>query len=400
MALLAPYNPDKAGTQNAVASLSVSRAILMVTGGELSGARMYLDIGRTYTLGIDEGYDIVLRGAVLDGSSLQITLNPNDINIVDSASSDSVDVAYHDELNFGSGTFFIVQSDELAKPLQSTSTKPMDALLFNNIEDAMPANAAAAGAIPSVEPNQSHSGVNTASIGSRRFLRPALYAMAIAAISVIVATALSWQGARFTAPVAIAQPLELSLANAGFGHLDVDRSGATIIVSGYVQSRQQSLDLANAIAVQGEAALNRVQVDEEILTQIENVLRVNGVVGLIEAQGNGAFIANTQLAQGSKLDGLQGLIERDVPSVASFSVNNQLPMLVPEPAPEPTNVSVQLDAGKRVVLVNSEKPSYIVTEDQSRYFIGSILPGGYRITDITNGRVLLEKQGKTTELKF
>jgi len=393
VSMLAPHTSDKVTTPVASADLSVARAVLMVTGGELSGARMYLDIGHGYSVGADEVCDIVLRGATVDGSSMQITLRPDGIGVCRSNQNESFDVAYQDELVFGLAKFFIVQTDEPANLPLDASAKPIHADLFHSLEDVTPANAAA---VDIFTPVPEELAANRASTGVRRLLRPVLYAVVVVALGLIVVAAALWQRGSFSQPVVKTIPMESLLADAGFGHLEIDRSTSMTFISGYVQSRQQALSLAKVIATQSEPVLNRVQVDAEIKDQIENVMRVNGVVGLVESSGNGAFIANTQLPLGNKLDSLQGLIESDVPSVASFSINNQLPEL----PLESTNDSVQLDSGKRVVLVNSEKPSYIVTTDQSRYFVGSILPGGYRITDITNGRVLLEKQGKTTELKF
>lgn len=391
MTQLASHNSSDTTRVAPESNVSVGRAILVVSGGELSGARMDLDVGQTYSIGADERSDIVLRGAVADGSSMQVTLKRDGISVQYSDRRDVVQMAYQDKLTFGSGQFFIVQNDESSKLSPDTSANPIDTNLFNDMQDATPANAADVGTV--AEPLAKPVDEKAHNTEARRFLRPVAYASFIVLICIGVGAAVLWQSGRFSAPVVAIVPFESTLADAGFEQLSVDRSSGTTVVSGYVQSRQQALDLADVIRTHSEPVLNRVQVDAEIKDQIENVMRVNGITGLVESTGNGVFIANTQLPLGAELDSLQSLIENDVPSVATFTVNNQLPL-------EPQSDSLQLDAGKRVVLVNSEKPSYVVTEDQSRYFVGSILPGGYRITDISDGRVLLEKKGKTTELKF
>lgn len=434
--------PSSTSAESAPAKLmsAAKRAVLMVTGGELSGARMYLDVGREYSVGSNDSHDIVLRGAVADDSFLKVLLSSDKVTITFAdASLSSPELAYRDEVRFGSARFFVVEGNELANLSLEKSNRTVDADLFSNLNETTSANAAnsdsdiahtAAQTVPednSIDhANQSdqQSSAKQASIsnnldtsnsanaaansagntrtalnqsGLRRFLRPLLYASAIVLLGIFLTGVVLLQSGRFQEPVAHVASIESQLADAGFAHLNVDRSQQPLILSGYVKSRQDSLNLAQVIANQTEAVTNHVHVDAEIKNQIENVLRVNGVNGLVESLGEGVFVANTQLPLGARLDGLQGMIESDVPSIASFSVKNQLPE---QPFVEPVNEPVQLDAGKRVVLVNSDKPAYVVTEDQSRYFIGSILPGGYRISEITNGRVFLEKQGKTTELKF
>lgn len=389
---LASHHPEQADAEYSANVVSGARAILMVTGGELCGARMNLVRGKTYSVGGDETYDIVLRGAVVDGSSMQITVNADRVIVTHSDRDESSVAAYHDELSFGSSTFAILQSEELSTRSLLAASMPVDADLFDNMDGVACANADAANIATPVDVLSAN---DTRGKRQHRFMRPLVYSALIMVVGGLSVFAYSvWQGGAFTKSVAAIIPVESLLADAGFEHLHVDRSTNTAVISGYVQSRQDALSLAQLVAAQGESVLNRVKVDAEIRDQIENVLRVNGIVGLVESIGNGAFVANTQLPLGSQLDDLQGLIERDVPSVASFTVNNQVPVV------KPVNDPIQLDSGKRVVLVNSEKPSYVVTEDESRYFVGSILPGGYRITNITSGRVLLEKQGKTTELKF
>jgi len=365
----------------------MEQAFLMVTSGVLKGARMKLEMDRTYSVGSDENSEVVLRGAVSDGSTMQIALSAEGVGVTEYNKTKLL--SFHDELSFGSARFFIVQSDVQSSLTLQTSNRSVPSEVKHNIVDAGLANS------------------NTAELNSsaRRFVRPILYAAAIAAAGIAISALVLEPADTQHKPVPEIATIESALDANGLGHLQVNRSQNSTVLAGFVQTRQQALTLANLLADRNEPLINRVQVDAEIQEQIENVLRVNGVAGLVEAMGNGVFEAYTQLSPGSKLDGLQSLIERDVPSVTSFTVNNQLPEqpadLAPDSLPvEPKADFVQLDSGKRVVLVNSDNPAYLVTEDESRYFVGSILPGGYRITDILDGRVLLDKQGETTELKF
>lgn len=403
----ASHSPVNPKLEKPVVMPMIDQAILIVTAGAQSGARMNLEIGRTYSVGVDESSEIVLRGAVSDTSSMHISLSSEGLQVSDDNNQD-IAAAYHDELNFGSARFFIVKNNEPAALSVATPNNAIQGEPFKTDDNAAPANAdeittdTAASQSPQLEIDEPLVEQERAHVRNR-FIRPLLYAGGIVAIGFASFAGFLWQSGSFEKSIAAAAPVEFYLAEAGFDYLNVERKSDITVITGYVQSRQQALNLAQVIAqvdaVNASAVLNRVLVDAEIQDQIEDVLRVNGIAGLVESLGEGAFVANTQLPLSAKLNGLQGLIESDVPSIASFSINNQIPDL-PFVEPEPKNESIELDSGKRVVLVNSDKPAYVVTQDESRYFIGSILPGGYRITDILNGRVLLDKQGKTTELKF
>lgn len=360
----------------------VDQAILIVTSGPQSGARMSLAFGNTYTIGVDQSSEIVLRGAVSDASLMQITITANGVTGIDSAGK-AFNVNYQDEISFGSARFFIVKNNESVNQVTSCEV----------LANAVPADEQAVSEREQV--------ASLATKTKHRLFRPVLYATVIVASAMAALTFNSWQGGHHYERTVAYAPLESHLADEGFGHLQVDRSRGNTIVTGYVPSRQQALNLAQIIETNDEVVLNRVSVDEEVKDQIEDVLRVNGISALVESLGNGAFVANTQLSNASKLESLQSMIETDVPQIASFSINNQLPVPpLDEVVHDAEKDLVQMDSGKRVVLVNSESPAYVVTTDQSRYFIGSVLPGGYRITSILDGRVLLDKQGKTTELKF
>jgi type III secretion protein D len=43
-------------------------------------------------------------------------------------------------------------------------------------------------------------------------------------------------------------------------------------------------------------------------------------------------------------------------------------------------------------------PGYIVTQDQTRWFVGSVVPTGHKILGIGGGRVIFERQGLVEEL--
>jgi type III secretion protein D len=55
---------------------------------------------------------------------------------------------------------------------------------------------------------------------------------------------------------------------------------------------------------------------------------------------------------------------------------------------------------KRVVSVVDGEPAYIVTSDGARYFVGATLPEGHRVLAISNGSVVLERDGERVVMTF
>jgi type III secretion protein D len=56
--------------------------------------------------------------------------------------------------------------------------------------------------------------------------------------------------------------------------------------------------------------------------------------------------------------------------------------------------------GKRItVVVQAERP-YVVTADGRRYFVGSVLPHGYRLAEISGSSVRLERDGEVVVRTF
>jgi hypothetical protein len=57
-------------------------------------------------------------------------------------------------------------------------------------------------------------------------------------------------------------------------------------------------------------------------------------------------------------------------------------------------------AAKRVVSVNEGPPAFLVTADNSVYFVGATLPEGHKIMSIKNGAVTLERDGEQIVMTF
>jgi len=75
-------------------------------------------------------------------------------------------------------------------------------------------------------------------------------------------------------------------------------------------------------------------------------------------------------------------------------------VLVNTPPREASSGRTVNDPGKRIASIVSGEPSYVVTQDGSRYFPGAVLPSGHRIQQILPNEVVLDLHGQSSRLSF
>ena len=63
-------------------------------------------------------------------------------------------------------------------------------------------------------------------------------------------------------------------------------------------------------------------------------------------------------------------------------------------------VPVTDDPNKRIASLVPGEPAYVVTVDGARYFIGAMLPSGWRLAQVARQSVTLERDGRQTTLQF
>ena len=113
--------------------------------------------------------------------------------------------------------------------------------------------------------------------------------------------------------------------------------------------------------------------------------------------GEGVVSVNTVTDDLDLLQRIEENVYRDVSDLQELELINE-PPVKEEEVPDAN----RLDdiPGKRIVMIVASEPTFIQTEDGSRYFEGSILPSGHLITAILDEKVQLLLDGKQIELSF
>ena len=172
---------------------------------------------------------------------------------------------------------------------------------------------------------------------------------------------------------------------------------------GHVASRARLLELQRLVRGVSPRPRVDVRVQEEIVQGVEDFYRTRGIEATVESEGAGVVKVVTRVADEERLAGVEAKAMGDVSGLVLLRTRNEPPESAP--AEEGAEKSAARrpfveDENKRVVAVVSGDPSYVVTADDSRYFVGSALPTGHTIAEIDEDSVVLDREGERTRLEF
>ena len=203
------------------------------------------------------------------------------------------------------------------------------------------------------------------------------------------------------APPADPKPLAAALHDSGFRGVSATGGADGLIgLHGRVATQAERSRLDAWLAqhhVQPTPRLD-LDVDEEVLRDVIEVFRVNGIPVQARVAAPGRVEAEAAERDADRLARAEEVVRRDVRGLENLEVSNTVPAEPPGPPP------VGDDPNKRIAsLVPAPAqggPGYIVTADGARYFLGALLPSGYRIAQIEPQRLQLERDGRQSTLNF
>ena len=199
--------------------------------------------------------------------------------------------------------------------------------------------------------------------------------------------------------------LERRLREAGFDTVALadDGPGAAPRLAGHVPSRRRLNELERLARAMRPSPRIDVHVQNDIVEGVRDVYRTNGVDAVVESTGPGSVRVLTAERAPRDPAFMKAAAMEDVAGLSTIEVRNEPPpAAVPEPAEplEPPRAPSVEEVGKQVVSIIQGVPSYVVTEDGARYFVGSLLPTGHTIAAIEGRSVMLEWQNRKTRLEF
>lgn len=225
----------------------------------------------------------------------------------------------------------------------------------------------------------------------------ALSCFAILGVLLVVTGVIEYSG--FNKEIAVSESALPDIAALlhveGFDQITVEQQpeGAAVI-KGFVGDRSQLSQLTNLVGAFAARVNVDVVVGEELQESVASVYRLHSVPAEVEIASDGRVSVHTALADVSKLDAIEQRVQQDVTGLTQLDRINTPPEVIAE-KPQANAIP-----GKRIVLVVASEPAYILTEDGSRYFPGSVLPNGYRVEAIQNQKVDLVRNDEHLELIF
>jgi len=139
-----------------------------------------------------------------------------------------------------------------------------------------------------------------------------------------------------------------------------------------------------AIDVQNDAALEAA---------MQDIYRNHGVTAEIVIQGIGHAQVRTEGVDEITIASLEQALQSDLPALHKLDASNTPPL-------PSADSDKRIDPDKEVEAVVAGEISYLITRDQSRYFVGAVLPSGHTIKSISEGTVVMFRDGEETQLNF
>lgn len=353
---------------------------LVVLEGEQAGASTTINAGTKLSVGATLDNDIVLRDPGLSDTQIEISLSDGSLDL--SVTSGEVDIAggklvSGEVARIQPYTMIRIGSSIVAygEPGSSSWRKLRTEL--------------------QLEDNQDPAGQTPAAGRSNRLQRlgGALLSLFIGLGVLLV---LSNNGQSKMIPVTLMEKLgslEKDIQKLGFHNLTLQAGKESVLsITGYLDETRQRVEIENLLEKQSIVAKLEIQVGEELAAEVKDIYRVQGIDAEVDPLGQGRVRVVTREMDIGHLQQVKAVAIRDA-GVDEIVAVNEAPEL-------PLEAEQLADPGAAVTMVVAGDPAYVVTTEQSRYFLGSLLPTGHRIAAITETRVLLEKAGTLTTLSF
>ncbi len=179
---------------------------------------------------------------------------------------------------------------------------------------------------------------------------------------------------------------------AGFPGVKVDRTAdGTLAVTGVVRDEDE-LGRLRALAKQrSDAVVVDAQTGPALADAATDLLQQKGVSARVTPAQPGALVVSAGYMPADRQEDLRGELRKDLPAVAhvDFKVDDSLD------ASPLQAFFTQSGAGLATIVTD---PPHILTADGSRWFPGSTLPTGHHLLSVEPGAVTFEKDGRTEQI--
>ncbi|MCI5046699.1 MAG: hypothetical protein MRY59_04280 [Aquisalinus sp.] len=154
--------------------------------------------------------------------------------------------------------------------------------------------------------------------------------------------------------------------------------------------------LPQTAGINGAAAFNKISPEEQIIGDIEAILQHLDYAGQAEFTGSGQVRIRANISSMSELEKVERIIRQDLPDIVSISIESNS---LASPRDGVADSKLR-EFSALVARISDSGLPYIVTTDGSWYFVGSVLPTGHELVDITGDIVKVRLNNQDSEVQF
>lgn len=186
--------------------------------------------------------------------------------------------------------------------------------------------------------------------------------------------------------------LERDVRQAGFPAVDVERApDGSLAVKGVVRDEEELARLRALATHSADSVIVDAQTGPALADAAADLLQIKGVAARVAPAQPGALMVSAGYMPESRKAELREELKQDLPSVKAvgFKVDDSLD------ASPLQAFFTQSGAGLATIVAD---PPHIVTADGSHWFPGSTLPTGHRLVAVDPQTVTFEKDGRLEEI--
>jgi type III secretion protein D len=184
----------------------------------------------------------------------------------------------------------------------------------------------------------------------------------------------------------------------GFSNLKIKKNdNDQIVISGYVLSYKDKAVIENIIDDNAIPAIHKLKIGDQLAKEVTELFRINGVDVKATALVEGIINVTVNNYDKNIVNKIKHVALKEITDLDSLEIKYKTNKLVKKSIGKEVTYS---DYDKKITMVVDGDPAYIMTSDDAKYYIGALLPTGYKVVDIIDQQVVLEKHGKQTTLNF
>ncbi len=376
---------------------------LVILSGPQSGAHVQFDEQGTLSLGDDINNDIILRDASISGNQLKLLWLEGKIVLeILSGTARTAEAILETGHQIFLQTYTPVQIGDTVFAIGLSGNKK-----WAKVPTTVPTEYAATYAEDEIEAIAHTHNQETGNTPLKvlRLFYSGCVLMVLLAITAIYFQPQQVEGSLIPERPASEIKLEklsVFLQDHAFSELELNTNADNaILLTGYVEKISDRNKLDDFTFDLGLVVENNIAVGENLITQVRDVFRLNKIEADVKLLSRGAIQVNTVENDLEALKKAELLAYRDLPLLKTLTVANQNTELeVEKKKVTAEKIKKETLDPTKIVMITPGPPGYLVTANRSKFYIGSKLPSGHKISRITIDKVYLTKAGEKIIVKF